>query len=58
MIRRYYKIECDYCNHLIFLSMNNRPSNKTLREHCKIVIRNGKILTFHHECYDKIKDSN
>lgn len=57
MILRYYKIQCDYCNCLIFSNMNRRPSNKTIRAHCKLIIRNGKTLTFHHECYDKIKNS-
>lgn len=55
MIRRYYEIECDYCNHIIFSSIN-RPSDNLIREHCKLIIRNGKRLTFHNKCYDKLEN--
>lgn len=56
MIRRWYEVSCDLCgyglNHYSF-----SPTPTVLRQDgIKVIIRNGKRLTYCEECYKKLNN--
>ena len=58
MIQRWYEVSCDLCgyglNHYLF-----RPTPTDLRnDEIKVIIRNGKTLTYCQNCYENLKNKS
>ena len=56
MIKKYYEVSCDLCGHGLNHYAGLKPTPSDLREDgIKVKIKNGKVLTFCDECYEKQK---
>jgi hypothetical protein len=57
MIRKWYEVSCSLCDCVINIYADLKPTPTDLRKDgIKVIIKNGKILTFCEECYNnKIK---
>ncbi len=53
MIRKWYEVSCSLCDCVINIYADLKPTPTDLRKDgIKVIIKNGKILTFCEECYN------